>query len=335
VRTMTTDNETIILVPEEFAGSRLDVFLMQSAPAGISRGQIQKAIKEGKITVDEKQITKASSIVRINQTVRIAPDTFAAPTPPQIIPDNEIPLCVIHEDPNLLVVDKQPGIAVHAGVKNEHPTLADALVARYPGLSKIGEDPLRPGIVHRLDKDTSGLILVARTPEMYTHLKKEFQARHIHKVYYALVRGAMGESEGKISLPLIRSARNPMRRTVARKGEGKAAETYFEIAEKFLHYTLVKVMPVTGRMHQIRVHLSHIGFPIYGDALYGKQIKDSSIPSARRHFLHAAELSLTLPSGNEKTFMSPLPGDLQEILDALRIQKKRQLSQQKPKSMRK
>lgn len=318
-----------IKVPDSADGMRLDVYLLQIAPNGTTRGVIQRAVKEGKISVDEKQKTKPGNTISKGQNIRIADDAFALPTPPQVKPDQEIPLTILHEDPELIAISKQPGIAVHAGVKNEHPTIADALLSRYPDLKNIGEDPLRPGIVHRLDKDTSGVMLVARTPEMFQYLKKQFQGRRVHKKYLALVRGVMGEEDGRINQPIIRSTRNPMRRTVAKKGEGREAITNFRRAEKFSHYTLLEVAPLTGRTHQIRVHLSHLGFPIVGDNLYGKQSKDSRIPAVKRHFLHAFEIHLPMPDGKIRVFRAPLALDLQEILDQLRANKARQKPAQK------
>jgi 23S rRNA pseudouridine1911/1915/1917 synthase len=220
------------------------------------------------------------------------------------------------------VIDKPAGIPVHAGTRHAHPTVADALVARYPNLASIGEDPLRPGIVHRLDRDTSGVLLVARTPEMFATLKRKFQQRRVRKQYLALVHGVVTEDEGTVKLALKRSTRNPLRRSIARDGVGKSAETGFRVRERFAHYTLLDVFPVTGRMHQIRVHLAHLGFPIVGDQLYGKRGSDPALPAIRRQWLHAASVTLTLPSGKTGVFESPLPGELQEVLDVLREREK-------------
>lgn len=327
---MPTNQLTEIIVPAEVSGMRLDVYLMSVMPKGITRSAVQRAIKDGKISVEEKKITKSGNSISAGQTIRITSDAFKPPPPPTVQANSEIPLVVIHEDPNLLVIDKQAGIPVHAGTKNEHPTIADALLARYPDLAKIGEDPLRPGMVHRLDKDTSGVMLIARTPEMFRYLKEQFQLRHVQKTYLALVRGVMGEKDGKIAMPIMRSTRNPMRRTVADEGQGREAVTFFHRAERFSHYTLLEVMPKTGRTHQIRVHFSHIGFPIIGDTLYGKQIRDGHIPAAKRQFLHAYQIAITMPSGNIKTFQAPLPPDLQVILDELRARKAAEHLRDKP-----
>lgn len=320
---------TDITVPTESSGSRLDIFLLSVAPKGVTRGLIQKAIKEGKIAVNEKKTTKPGNTIHFGQTIRVDEDAFAIAPPPVVEANVEIPLEVIHEEPELLVINKQAGLPVHAGMKNEHPTLCDALLARYSDLKEIGDDPLRPGIVHRLDKDTSGVMLVARTPKMYEFLKEQFQLHHVHKTYTALVLGVMGEPDGKINQPIMRSTRNPMRRTVADKGEGRPATTLFLRTEKFSHYTLLEVKPITGRTHQIRVHLSHIGFPILGDNLYGKQMHDRNITPIRRQFLHASKISFTREDGTIKTFSAPLPADLQQILDELRAKKAAQRERDK------
>jgi 23S rRNA pseudouridine1911/1915/1917 synthase len=315
---MSTPRGTTLSVAAEAEGTRLDVFLLSAVPPGVSRARIQRAIKDGQVTVDQKQIVKPSSVLHTGQTIRVSPDVFTVPAAPTVVPDPTILLHILHEDPSLIVVDKPAGIPVHAGVRNEHPTLVDALIARYPALRDVGEDPLRPGIVHRLDKDTSGVLLVARTPELFLYLKRAFQARRVEKTYAALVRGVVTEDEGTIKLPLTRSTRNPLRRTVARRGEGKSAETSFRVRQRFAHYTLLDVFPKTGRMHQIRVHLLHLGFPVAGDRLYGKHAKDPSLPPLRRQFLHASSISVTLPTGRLKTFTSPLPEDLESVLHTLR-----------------
>lgn len=322
-----------LVVPKEANGTRLDVFLLRVAPRGTTRGAIQRAIREKRITVDEKQMTKPGSTIHTGQTIRFLPNAFAQePSSPR--PDANLPLPILHADPQLLVIDKPAGVAVHAGARTTQATIVDALLGRYPDLASVGEDECRPGIVHRLDKDTSGVMLVARTREMYTHLKEQFQRRTVKKQYSALVRGVVSEDEGAVKLPLIRSRRNPLRRTIASEGTGKAAETFFRVRERFLHYTLLDVFPHTGRMHQIRVHLAHLGFPVVGDPLYGKPMKDALLPPVRRQFLHAASISLELPSGKKKTFESPLPRELEEILAILREQKRRQAPKARPLSFR-
>lgn len=307
----------MIIVPADSDGTRLDVFLLPAVPPGITRGAVQRAIRQQKIRVDEKQMVKPGAILHAGQTIRIHPDAFAASAPPEVTADPTIPVHILWEDPDLLVVEKPAGLPVHAGLRHVHPTLADALVARYSDIRNVGEDPLRPGIVHRLDKDTSGVLLVARTPEMFQHLKRQFKERRVKKEYVALVRGVLREDEGVVKLPLTRSKRNPLRRAIARDGSGKTAETGFRVRTRYAHHTLLDIFPVTGRMHQIRVHLAHLGFPVVGDVLYGKREKDASLPKGTRQLLHAASITITLPSGKNQTFESPFPADFQSVLDGL------------------
>lgn len=305
-------------VPAEHNGSRLDVFLLQYFRGAATRSAIQRAIREGRILINEKKTSKPSSTIHEGQTVTISSNAFPSPKQPMIQADDSIPLRIIHEDQHCIVLDKQPGIPVHSGERNEHPTIADALVARYPSLASIGEDPLRPGIVHRLDQDTSGVLIIARTPEMFSHCKLSFANHKMQKTYYALVRGVVKEESGTIKKPIMRSPRNPMRRTIARPKEGRSAETRYRVVERFKRHTLLEVKPVTGRTHQIRVHLAHLGFPIAGDSLYGKQKKTKRIPHLSRQFLHATSIVCMYPDGKKQRFESPLPSDLETCLEALR-----------------
>ncbi len=312
------DHETTIIVPADGDGTRLDVFLLTAVPPGTTRGTVQRAIREQKVRMNEKKAVKPGTVLHTGQTIRIRADAFAASAPPAVTADPTIPIHMLWEDAELLVVEKPAGLPVHAGIRHVHPTLVDALVARYPEIQHVGDDPLRPGIVHRLDKDTSGVLLVARTQEMFWHLKWQFKEHRVKKEYMALVRGVLGEDDGVVKLPLTRSKRNPLRRTIARDESGKDAETGFRVRTRYAHYTLLDVFPVTGRMHQIRVHLAHLGFPVVGDVLYGKQEKDVSLPPMTRQLLHAASITIILPSGKIQVFKSPLPADFQSVLDGLR-----------------
>lgn len=312
-KTGTQTPETLI-VSADAAGMRLDLFLLEKFPAR-SRGDIQRIIKTGgNVHIAGKRVVKPSTLLREGQQIMLTwpTDVFVQAPTAQELPS----LRILHEEPTLLVIDKPAGFPVHAGAKPE-PTIADALLARFPDLGSVG-DPARAGIVHRLDKDTSGILLIARTPELYEYLKKRFALRQVRKTYLALIHGVMPESDGSVKLPIARSKRNPLRRTIARKGEGKEAETAFRVLERFHEHTLLEVYPRTGRMHQIRVHLAHLGFPVAGDPLYGRKSHYRTPPGLRRQFLHAAELTIPLPSGKAKTFESPLPEELQKVLYALR-----------------
>lgn len=314
-----------ITASPEDDGLRLDLFLLRHAPATHTRAEIQRLITAGAVHIPGKQVVKPSTIVRAGHDI-VLPSTFGTREP---VPDStrtpraesRMPvLRILHEDPEFIVLDKPAGVPVHAGVKRE-PSLADALHARYPALRDVGADPTRAGIVHRLDKDTSGVLLVARTPEMYAYLQRQFQTRRVRKEYRALVHGVVPEDAGTIKLSITRSKRNPLRRTIARPGEGKEAETSFRVLERYLEHTLLAVFPKTGRMHQIRVHLAHLGFPVSGDPLYGRKSRHRTPPGLARQFLHAAKLSVALPTGKTRTFESALPTELALVLETLRARR--------------
>lgn len=311
-----------IAVPPSEGGIRLDVFLLRLAPPGTTRGDVQRAIRDGRVQITGKRVVKPGTLVRAGQEIRLAPAGAWTQAAPDVTRQPSTgapfpPLKILHEDPTLVVLDKPAGVPVHAGVRRE-PSLTDALLARYPALAGIGEHPARPGIVHRLDKDSSGVLAVARTQEMYEHLKRQFQERRVRKEYAALVHGIVPEDAGTVKLPLVRSRRNPLRRTIAPPGEGKEAETSFTVLERFREHTLLAVFPRTGRMHQIRVHLAHLGFPVAGDALYGRKSRHRTPQGLARQFLHATALTLLLPSGKIGRFLSPLPDELASVLEALR-----------------
>lgn len=321
VTTAHASEDRHLVVPSDATGMRLDVFLLGRLFPDWTRGEVQRAIRNGRITIAGKQVVKPSTLLRQGQNVHVSSQTWAermpGPAETPMAGARLPPLNILHEDPALLALEKPAGFPVHHGVRRE-PSLVDALVARYPGVRGVGENPQRPGIVHRLDKETSGVLLVARTPEMYEHLKREFQQRRVRKEYLALVHGVVSEAQGSVKLPIVRSRRNPLRRTIARTGEGKDAETFFRVLERFREHTLLAVYPKTGRMHQIRVHLNHLGFPVAGDPLYGRKSRHRTPPGLRRQFLHAYTITVKLPSEKMQTFTSPLPKDLATVLAELR-----------------
>ncbi len=210
---------------------------------------------------------------------------------------------IIFEDSNLLVLDKPAGLAVHEGA-GQQVTLIDFLAKHLPN-SPLKDQ--RYGLVHRLDQDTSGLLLVAKTPTWFEHLKQLFAKRQIHKEYLALVEGRVQPHEGSIDIPL---KRDPIRRTKMHPSRmGRVAITDYQVDKHFARHTYLRAWPKTGRTHQIRVHLASLGYPIVGDALYGH-----AEPALGRHFLHAHRLELTDPQGSDLKFVSPLPSELQAFL---------------------
>ncbi|MDP3794543.1 MAG: RluA family pseudouridine synthase [bacterium] len=232
---------------------------------------------------------------------------------------------ILYEDDAIIVLDKPAGLLVHALERGIERTLVDWVLGRWPEVRRVGASALRPGIVHRLDKDTSGLIVIAKTNESFQALKQAFQLRVVEKRYLALVSGVMSAREGVVDLPIGHGQHAASKRTVRRLGRGVRGErealTRWKVNEEFAaageRYTLVEVTPKTGRTHQIRVHLAAIGHPVAGDRLYGFR-RAKPVPGLTRQFLHAAYLSFALPDGKRFAFESELPEDLKAVLGALR-----------------
>lgn len=287
------------------AGERLDTFLARSLPE-LSRSHLKKLIDSSFVTVDGR-VPKPSERMRAGLSV-----TVEVPPPEQMnLHAEPIPLTIIYQDTDLLVVDKPAGLTVHPAPGHPSGTLVNALLAACPDLQGIS-GTIRPGIVHRLDKDTSGLLVVAKNDRAMRALQGQLVARTIHKTYLALVAGLPKPLEGQIEAPIGRSPRN--RKKMAIVENGREATTRYRVREEFPFFALLEVEPVTGRTHQIRVHLAAINHPVFGDQLYGK---GSSLLG--RQFLHAWKLAFRMPlSEREVEFESPLPPDLREVLDSLR-----------------
>ena len=237
------------------------------------------------------------------------------PSPLDLMPQ-DIPVGIVYEDEQLIVVDKPAGLTVHPAPGHPDGTLVNALLALVPDLPGIGGVE-RPGIVHRLDKDTSGLIVVAKTDAAHRSLSRQMKERSVDKSYVALAAGTLRKTEGEVDAPIGRHPQQ--RKKMAVVDGGRAALTRYKVAERFDgprgRFTLVEAHPVTGRTHQIRVHLAYIGHPLVGDPVYGRRS-----PLVPRHFLHAARLEIAMPPGEteRKTFESPLPDDLSDALSELR-----------------
>jgi 23S rRNA pseudouridine1911/1915/1917 synthase len=296
------------------AGERLDRFLADRFVA-LSRSQLQKCIARGESTVNGKTAV-AHYRLRVGDQVVIKVEEAPTITPK---PWSEIRL--IAETNDHLIIEKPSGILVHTTPTTHEKTLIDWLVENYPEISSVGDDPTRPGIVHRLDRGVSGLMVVARTQEAFLDLKSQFQSRTIEKTYLALVHGVI-DHDGEIALSISRS-RSDRRKMVARPDNvGRPAKTTYTIEQSFPHFTLLRVHPETGRMHQIRVHLRAIGHPIVGDALYAsRNIQSTHID---RPVLHSTAISFTDRSGRRQTYVSPLPPELAQFLAGLDGPTKRQ-----------
>lgn len=307
--------QELIVQPDE-EGQRLDVWCVSKFP-GWSRAALQKNIKQGSITVNGKRVKRGQVIHKNNRIQFVFSEksekkdisSSVAPLPPPDLP-------IIFENEHVVVVNKPAGVAVYAGDGQEAGTVADWFRARYPEAGIVGGDSARPGIVHRLDKDTSGVLVLAKTEQAHEQLSKQFARRHVKKEYLAMVFGVPTTDDGRITRPLGRSKRNPLRRTIDE--EGRPAVTEWKLEEKFGDkFALLTVWPLTGRMHQIRAHLHFLGYPIVGDKLYTIRRQQPPV-GVRRQLLHASSLSVTIPSQGRRVFSAPLPADFEGVLEQLR-----------------
>lgn len=287
------------------AGERLDKFISLKIP-DLSRALARRLIDDGMVTVAGRA-RKPNYRLRLAETVRIA-----LPPPREAVAKAEdIPLRIIYEDAEIIVVDKPAGMVVHPAAGHYSGTLVNAVLAHSPGLV-IGNAE-RPGIVHRLDRDTSGLILIAKNDAALINLQRQFSSRAVSKTYLALVYGQVETPQGAIEAPIGRDPHDRKRFAVATSGRSRTAVTFFRVAESLRAYTLLKVEPKTGRTHQIRVHLAFIGHAVAGDKEYGRKRENELALS--RQFLHAWKLGLVHPtSGEPMEFTAPLPSDLVEAL---------------------
>jgi len=298
----------VVELKAETSGERLDKYLAACVDY-LSRAQIQALIRQGLVTVNGGP-AKASLRLEGGEVVRLLVPPLETPAEPE---PETIPLQVLYEDEHVAVVDKPAGMVVHPAFGHQSGTLVNAVLARWPQIAEFAEVG-RAGIVHRLDKDTSGVILIAKTPQALNSLRAQFKARQVQKRYLALVEGIPGTSEGVINAPIGRDPKRRKQMAVLR--EGREAITEFRLLEVFTAHSLLEAWPKTGRTHQIRVHLAFIGHPVVGDTVYGRRKQTLKLS---RHFLHAASVTFTLPGTDRRiTVESPLPSTLQQILDRLR-----------------
>ena len=326
----TEENSNLIfLAAPEDAGTRLDAFLAEKI-GGWSRSRLQKLVADGDVLVNEKE-SKASYKIRAHDTIEVE----LTELPTVNFEPEEIPLDVVYEDEYLAVINKPAGMVVHPGAGVSSGTLANALAFKFQvpsskfqvkgdEQSKIESIKAKVGIVHRIDKDTSGLLLVAKTQEIHEALSEQFRRREVFKSYIALVHGEPEENSGEIDAPIAREKHNRTKMSV--RAHGRNALSLWKVKKRFEKFTLLAVEIKTGRTHQIRVHLAHINHPIVGDETYNagrdKTVFDLTVRKAiadlGRFFLHAEKLAFTHPvSGEKLDFTAPLPDELTNFLELL------------------
>ncbi len=312
-----------LVVPEAQAGMRLDSFLAQQFPS-YSRMTLRRTINAAGVKVDDQRVKAAH---RLRGGERIA---IVLPPPAREGPQGEnIPLDILYEDPYLAVIDKPPGMVVHPAKGHWAGTLTAALQFHFDQLSSAG-GPARPGIVHRLDRDTSGVLVVAKTDQVHMHLAHQFEKRTVEKEYFAVCAGVVNRDRDVVDLPVGAHPYQREKMAVRRDhATSREAQTFYEVSERFDGFSSIKVVPKTGRTHQIRLHLASIGCPVLCDRLYGGRAVITRGEIARdpldehvlldRQALHARRLKIVHPVlGETMEFVAPLPADIESVLDALR-----------------
>lgn len=309
------------VITEENNKKRLDKFLTEQLP-DFSRSQIQKLVKLKQILVNQKSVTP-HHFLKTNDEINLLDIKYTVA--PYQKPEEQIKGSkktkavapkIIYEDDNLVIINKPAGLLVHPRLdikKETEPTLVDWLLKKYPKIKKVGDRPeLRPGIVHRLDKDASGVMVVTKNQAAFEAIKKQFHDRQVIKEYVALTYGQIKADCANIEFPIGRARQGGKMAARAKETEGKPSVTAIEVANRFPNCTLIKAFPKTGRTHQIRVHLFALGNPLVGDQLY-KSKKFKPIPTGRL-MLHSRKLTLTDLSGNQKSFEAPLPKEFDKFL---------------------
>jgi 23S rRNA pseudouridine1911/1915/1917 synthase len=293
----------IVNASEADAGKRLDVFLQEQLPE-YSRSRLQDWIKAGRVRVNGAG-ERPSSRLRGGEAIDVEPAALA----PLKAYAEDLPLEILYQDAEMIAVNKPAGMVVHAGAGRHSGTLVNALLHHFGSLARGGGEE-RPGIVHRLDRFTSGVLLVARTDAAHRGLAAQFAGRTVEKVYLTLVHGRVKADQGRIEKPISRDPARRLRMT-ARRAEGRAAITEYKVLERFAGFTYLEVRIRTGRTHQIRAHFSSIGHPVAGDRLYGAPAQTAGLPPLERTFLHAHRVRFTHPAtGAPVTVVSPLPAEL-------------------------
>ena len=297
--------DKLILEADE-TGKRLDAYLAENTE--LTRTRIQQLIKEENIKVNDKK-TKSSYKIEMGDTIEVfIPEKKEIDLVPQNISIN-----ILYEDNDIAVIDKKAGLVIHPSYGHESGTLVNAIMFHINDLSGINGE-IRPGIVHRLDKDTSGLIIIAKNDKAHNKLSEMFKNKEINKTYLAIVKGSLGKDTGRLETQMGRDLKDRKKMSVLKIG-GKTAITNYEVLDKNDKFSLVRVNIETGRTHQIRVHMKYLGYPILGDSVYGKESK-----SVKRQMLHAYKLEFIHPvTGKEMIIKSEIPKDFSEVLERIKL----------------
>lgn len=304
------NDQVAFFIYEEDSPERLDKYLVNRLPQ-YSRSRLQNLIKQGKVTVNGELASKAGQTLEGGMTVEI----LIPPSQTSNIEPESIPLDIIFENDDLILVNKPAGMVVHPAAGHSSGTLVHAALAHAPDIEGVG-GVQRPGVVHRLDKDTSGLILLAKNDRSHRWLQDQFRDRQVEKVYLALVDGHPPTPAGRVEASIGRDNTQRKRMSVTSPHKGREAVTEYRTRETFKEHTLLEIHPLTGRTHQIRVHMAFLDCPVAGDQVYGH--RHATIP-IQRHFLHACQLKFIIPGeAVARTFESPLPDELTSILESLR-----------------
>ncbi len=292
------------------AQARLDRFLVEQLPE-FSRARLQGLIKDGFVQVDGAPAKKSGQMLEAGTRI----DVRIPPTAPASVTGEDIPLEIVFENQDVLVVNKAAGMVVHPAAGHATGTLVHAALGHEPDIEGIGGEQ-RPGIVHRLDKETSGLIVLAKNDAALGWLQEQFRLRQVEKTYLALVDGKPPTPSGRVEAPIGRDTGQRKKMAVLPAGKGREAVSEYRTIESFAGHTLLEFHPLTGRTHQIRLHCAFLGCPIVGDSIYGHRHPSLQI---KRHFLHAARLKVVLPGEKQpRTFEAPLPAELEKVLVSLR-----------------
>ncbi len=289
---------------------RLDKYLVKCLP-GMSRTRLQGLIRDGFVTIDGELAVKGGQDITTGQVIELRIPPLAQNG---LVPEN-IPLDIVFENQDVLVINKPAGMVVHPAVGHSRGTLVHGVLGYDPELEGVGEEH-RPGVVHRLDKDTSGIIIIAKNDQAHHWLQEQFRLRQVKKIYWALVDGYPPTPKGRIEAPIGRDPSHRQRMAIVPASRGREAVTEYRTLEQFQHHTLLEAHPITGRTHQIRLHFAFIHCPVVGDTLYGQS--HATLP-LKRFFLHALSLTITLPGEEQvRTFKAELPIELSSVLEQLR-----------------